>query len=125
MVSTVLMVAAGGATGAMARYGVGLFMAQTVAASLPLGVIAVNILGSFVMGAFASFAATRDMLHLSPLVMTGFLGGFTTFSAFSLEAVTLFEKGQINHALLYVALSVLGSIGALILAAIMARMIWA
>jgi len=81
----------------------------------PLAIIAVNVVGSFLMGAFVVAAAQRGLTHLSPLVMTGLLGGFTTFSAFSLETVTLIERGAIGQAGLYVALSVGLSIGALML----------
>lgn len=90
-----------------------------------MGVIVVNILGSFLMGVFVVFAAKRGLMHLSPLVMTGFLGGFTTFSAFSLEALTLFERGQTGAALGYVLVSVIGSILALALGIWMARGVWA
>ena len=57
--------------------------------------------------------------------MTGLLGGFTTFSAFSLEAVNLFERGQVGAAVSYVLISVLGSIGALVLGIIVARGVFA
>jgi CrcB protein len=58
------------------------------------------------MGAFVVFAAQRDLMPLGPFVMTGLLGGFTTFSAFSLEAVTLMERGAMGAAALYIGLSV-------------------
>lgn len=84
-------------------------------AEFPLAVLLVNVAGSFLMGIFVVVAAQRGLTHLSPFVMTGLLGGFTTFSAFSLETVTLMERGQIGHAALYVALSVGMSIAALML----------
>ena len=87
-------VALGGALGAVMRYLAGLGVIRLVGTGFPLGVVTVNIVGSFLMGLFVVFAHRKGIIHLSPLVMTGFLGGFTTFSAFSLEAVTLFEKGQ-------------------------------
>ena len=58
------------------------------------------------MGVFVVLAAQRELTHLSPFVMTGVLGGFTTFSAFSLETITLYERGDYDQAVLYVALSV-------------------
>jgi CrcB protein len=61
--------------------------------AFPLGVLTVNVLGSFAMGLFVGLAAQRGLTHLSPFVATGILGGFTTFSAFSLETVTLYERG--------------------------------
>jgi CrcB protein len=81
---------------------------------MPLGVLAANVLGSFLMGLFAGAATQRGLIHLSPLVATGILGGFTTFSAFSLEAVTLWERGAPGLAALYVLASVTLSIGALV-----------
>jgi len=82
-------------------------------AGVPLPILTVNVVGSFLMGVFVVWAAQRGLTHLSPLVMTGLLGGFTTFSAFSLETVTLIERGQLGAALAYVALSVGLSIAAL------------
>ena len=126
MVITTLHVALGGAIGAAARYavGVGLFrlMGPT---SFPLGVFAVNVVGSFAMGLFVVLAAQRGLTHLGPFVMTGILGGFTTFSAFSLETVTLLERGQLGLALAYVLGSVVLSVGGLALGVMMARGIWA
>ena len=84
-------------------------------------ILTVNILGSFLMGVFVVVAAQRGLTHLSPLVMTGLLGGFTTFSAFSLEAVTLYERGDLGQAAAYVAASVILSIGGLMLGLWVAR----
>ncbi len=77
------------------------------------------------MGLFVIYSFHRGLEHLNLFVMTGILGGFTTFSAFSLEAFTLFERGQLAAAALYVLLSVTLSIGALIGGVMLARMIWA
>ena len=88
MFTTVLQVALGGAIGAATRYltGVAVLRAFGVMA-FPLGVITVNIVGSFLMGVVVVWFAQRGLTHLGPFVMTGVLGGFTTFSAFSLETV--------------------------------------
>jgi CrcB protein len=91
----------------------------------PLAIIAVNVLGSFLMGVFAVAAAQKGLSHLSPFVMTGLLGGFTTFSAFSLETMTLIERGQVGQAGLYIALSVGLSVGALAFGLIIAREVFA
>ncbi|PVA10230.1 fluoride efflux transporter CrcB [Pelagivirga sediminicola] len=115
MFMTLLQVAAGGAIGASLRFGAGLWAARIGVQVLPLGVISVNILGSFLMGVFAVWSLERGQEALNPFVMTGILGGFTTFSAFSLETLALVERGDIAAALLYVALSVGLSIGALAL----------
>lgn len=122
MISTVSLVALGGAIGASLRYLVGLGMVRLIGVTaFPLPIITVNILGSFLMGVFVVAAAQRGLTHLSPLVMTGMLGGFTTFSSFSLETVTMIERGQIGTAAAYMALSVGLSIGGLMLGLWFAR----
>jgi len=122
MLATSLQVALGGAIGAALRYlsGVGITRAFG-AGGFPLGVIAVNILGSFLMGVLVVTLAGRGLTHLNPFLMTGVLGGFTTFSAFSLEAFTLWERGQPTQAAVYVILSVVLSIAALIAGILAAR----
>ncbi|GAB5449525.1 fluoride efflux transporter CrcB [Gymnodinialimonas sp.] len=103
----VLQVALGGALGSVLRYLTGVAMLRALGhGAFPLPILTVNVVGSFLMGVFVVYAAHRGLTHLSPLVMTGFLGGFTTFSAFSLETVTLYERGDLGQAALYVALSV-------------------
>lgn len=121
MMTSLIYVALGGAVGSGLRYAVGVAIVRLLGHGFPLAVITVNILGSFVMGLFVVLAAHRGLTHLSPLVMTGFLGGFTTFSAFSLETVNLFERGQLGAAAAYVAISVVGSVGALMLGIYLAR----
>ena len=125
MFMTVLQVALGGAIGAVLRFLAGVGILRLVGPGFPLAVMTVNILGSFAIGMFVVYAAQRGMAYLTPLVMTGLLGGFTTFSAFSLEVVTLFERGSMGQALGYVTLSVVLSIGGLILGLMIARGIWA
>ena len=114
MIPTVIQVALGGALGAAARYGVGVALFRP-GGGFPMGVLAVNIIGSFLMGAIVVYLGQKMMTHLNPFLMTGILGGFTTFSAFSLEAYTLFERGEVTQAAIYVALSVILSIAALVL----------
>lgn len=122
MISTLSLVALGGAIGASVRYlfGVGA-MRLTGPSEFPLAILSVNVIGSFLMGVFVVAAAQRGLTYLSPFVMTGLLGGFTTFSAFSLETVTLMERGQIGSAAMYVALSVGLSIFGLMLGLWLAR----
>ena len=91
----------------------------------PLAIITVNVVGSFLMGVFVVAAAQRGLTHMSPFVMTGLLGGFTTFSAFSLETMTLIERGNMGSAALYVALSVGLSVGGLALGLLTARSVFA
>ena len=124
MIMTFLQVALGGAIGSVLRFGTGLAMLRLTGPGFPLGVLSVNIVGSFLMGLFVVYAFHRDHQALSPFVMTGVLGGFTTFSAFSLEAFTLYERGEVTSAGLYVALSVGLSIGGLVLGVWAARVLW-
>ena len=126
MISTLSLVALGGAIGASLRWLTGVAVLRALGPSdFPLAIIAVNVIGSFLMGVFVVAAAQKGLTHLSPFVMTGLLGGFTTFSAFSLETMTLIERGQTGHAALYIAISVGVSIGALALGLILARGVFA
>ncbi len=122
MISTLSLVALGGAIGAVLRYVTGIGVVRLVGhQEFPLAIIAVNVVGSFLMGVFVVAAAHRGLTHFSPFVMTGLLGGFTTFSAFSLETVNLVERGAFGQAGLYVALSVGLSVGGLVLGLYLAR----
>jgi fluoride exporter len=113
MIQTLSLVAFGGAVGSALRY------LTVLAAPAPAGTMIVNVAGSFVMGVLSVLLTTR--LHLSPLLMTGLLGGFTTFSAFSLDALKLWEAGQGLTALGYVLASVILSVTALALGAALAK----
>lgn len=121
MFSTLIQIALGGAIGASLRYLTGIGIVRVVGHGFPVAILSVNIIGSFLMGVFVVYAAHRSATYLSPFVMTGLLGGFTTFSAFSLEAVTLFERGVVLQAALYIALSVGLSIGGLVAGLMLAR----
>ncbi|UWQ33212.1 fluoride efflux transporter CrcB [Leisingera sp. M527] len=126
MISSVSMVALGGAIGAVCRYLAGLGIIRVLGHhDFPVAVITVNVIGSFLMGMFVVAAAMRGLTHLSPLVMTGLLGGFTTFSAFSLETANLIERGAFGQAALYVVLSVGLSVGGLFLGLMAARGVFA
>jgi len=107
MISTLSLVALGGALGASLRYLAGVAVLRlTGPTDFPLAVMGVNVAGSLLMGVLVVALAQKGLGHLSPFITTGLLGGFTTFSAFSLETVTLLERGQIGAAGLYVSLSV-------------------
>ncbi|WP_295315328.1 fluoride efflux transporter CrcB [Roseobacter sp.] len=115
MIKTLIFVAAGGALGASLRWlwGVWVYRMTGGPADFPVAIIGANVIGSFLMGVFVVLAAQRGLTHLSPFVMTGLLGGFTTFSAFSLETVTLIERGEVGQAGLYVMASVILSVAGL------------
>ena len=126
MLSTLSLVALGGAIGASLRWlwGVGV-LRLTGPSDFPVAILGANVFGSFLMGLFVVFAAQRGLTQLSPFVMTGLLGGFTTFSAFSLETMTLIERGQMGAAVFYVCLSVGLSVAGLALGLMIARGLWA
>lgn len=126
MISTLSLVALGGAVGASLRYLSGVAITRAFGfQDFPLAVLTVNIVGSFIMGVFVVMAAQKGLTHWNPFVATGILGGFTTFSSFSLETVTLIERGQIGAAGLYVALSVGLSVLGLMLGLLLARGVFA
>jgi CrcB protein len=112
MSQTLSFIALGGALGSVLRY------LMVAAIGAPWGVAAVNVLGSFLIGALFVLIP-RDGWQL--FLMTGLLGGFTTFSAFSLDALKLFEQGQPGQAALYVLASVALSLIAVALGVAIAR----
>ena len=114
MTFTFFQVALGGALGATFRYATVLSATRILGAGFPVGTILVNILGSFIMGFLVIALDQRNWLNLYPFLMVGLLGGFTTFSAFSLDAYMLFEQDNIDGSILYVTISVLFSIMALL-----------
>ena len=109
MMMTFLSVALGGAIGASARFAVNLAAARLFGMGFPAGTLCVNVLGSFAMGVLAVLLLDRAS-PLAPFLLTGVLGGFTTFSAFSLDTLMLWERGQPGLALVYVILSVAASL---------------
>lgn len=119
--SALLQVAIGGAIGASARYLTGLGMARLFGSAFPWGTLSVNALGSFAMGVLVVFLSVKTDNRLAPLLMTGVLGGFTTYSAFSLDAVNLYERGQLGLAITYVIGTLVLALGGLALGLLVAR----
>lgn len=115
--NSLFAVAVGGALGASGRYLFNLQMMRLLGPNFPWGTLGVNIIGSFVMGVLAESFALRFNVssEMRSFLMTGILGGFTTFSAFSLDAGNMIERDAFGLAGIYVAASVLGSIAALFL----------
>ena len=109
----VVLVALGGGAGAALRHLVGLASLRALGTGFPAGTLIVNVLGSLLMGVLIEWLARRGA-PLRPLLATGFLGGFTTFSTFSLDAVALWERGEGGVAALYVVASVALGIGGLV-----------
>ena len=110
-----LIVFFGGGLGAALRHGVNITAARLLGTAFPYGTLTINILGSLAMGLIAEFFALKSGLpqHWRLFLTTGILGGFTTFSAFSLEAALLYERGEVAGAAIYVVASVVLAIGAL------------
>lgn len=102
--TSVISVALGGAIGSVLRYLVGL------AVAFPVGTLTVNVIGSFAIGIVWVVFAARGLQQWLPFVMTGILGGFTTFSAFSLDTIRLVEAGRVGAAGSYVLASVVLSV---------------
>ncbi len=108
-----IWIALGGAAGSLLRYVVGGIVQKGAGVGFPAGTLAVNIAGCFIIGAL-----TQQFMNLQPspvlraALITGFCGGFTTFSAFSIETVGLINGGEYGKAAAYMGMSVALSIGA-------------
>jgi len=109
-VSTYLWIAAGGALGSMARYACSSLVAGWFGETFPLGTLIINVLGSFVIGLFAGLTGPDGRLMVSgdirQFVMVGICGGYTTFSSFSYQTLTLAQDGEYARAGVNVVASV-------------------
>src|SRR5471032_2925245 len=110
-----LVVFLGGGIGAALRHGSNLAVARMLGTAFPYGTLLINISGSFIMGLVAAYFAFKGdaSQHWRLFLTTGILGGYTTFSAFSLDAALLYERGEVGSAALYVIASVAISIAGL------------
>ena len=115
MFSTIAAIAVGGATGALARHGVNVSSAHLWGTNFPWGTVIVNVVGSFIMGALIVKFAHMDGASQATRVFftTGFLGAFTTFSTFSLDFATIWEREDTGVAMAYMLSSVILSVLAL------------
>ena len=121
MIPTAIQVALGGAIGASLRYGANLGIGRLLGAAFPWHTLAVNVIGSALMGGLMVILAHRGQQQLAPFLMTGILGGFTTFSAFSMDTISLAQRGETALAAGYVLASVLFSLAAFVCAAAVMR----
>ena len=121
MFLTLSQVALGGAIGACLRYLSNVGAMRLFGPGFPYATMFVNIAGSFAMGVLLVFLAHKGGMRFAPFLMTGILGGFTTFSAFSLDAFIIYERGQIGLAAAYILGSVALSILALTLGVLLTR----
>ena len=115
MLATLIQVAAGGAIGASLRFLTGHYAALWLGRGFPWGTLALNLIGSALMGVLYVLAVERAGARFAPFLLAGVLGGFTTFSAFSLDAFALFESGRRVLAGVYVLGSVAGALAGLAL----------
>lgn len=115
----------GGAVGSGARHLVNVAAGRMLGVAFPYGTLAVNLVGCLLMGILIEALALKfqGSLELRTLLATGFLGGFTTFSAFSLDVMTLVQRGETAMAASYIALSVGGSLVAVALGLYLTRML--
>ena len=119
-----ILIAAGGALGAVLRHLTNIGALRLLGAGFPFGTLAVNVIGSLVMGIAAAILVERSgSPKLMAFLMTGLLGGFTTFSAFSLDAARLYEAGRLGAAAGYAGLSVAAAFAALFLGLWIGRML--
>ena len=123
----ILYVALGGGLGAASRHLVNIWAQRALGANFPYGTMIVNVAGSFFMGLLIGWLAFKisGAENLKLFLATGFLGGFTTFSAFSLDAMVLLEKKALGHFASYVTGSVIIAILALMLGLWISRKVFA
>ncbi len=116
-------VAVGGAVGCCARYAVTQLVQQVYGRSFPLATLIINVLGCFLMGFL--FFETLERISMNPTlrtaILTGGLGGFTTFSTFAMESILLIEDGEIGYMAAYLLLSVFLGLAAALVGAYIAR----
>jgi CrcB protein len=109
-----LYVGAGGAAGSIARYMTGLAISRFMTTPFPIATLSVNLLGSFIIGLLFGLASKGNAWLVNDggllLLATGFCGGFTTFSTFALEHISLLQKGQSTTAIIYMVLSLAGGL---------------
>lgn len=123
--NTYLLVGVGGAAGALARYFVASLSYQRLGHDFPYGTLAVNVLGSLAIGFLYFWLINRFALdaELRALLIVGFLGAFTTFSAFSIESLVLLEQGAWLKSAVYLGASFVGCVGAAAIGMLLARMV--
>ena len=112
--TNLLLVAAGGAIGASLRHLSGIAALRLFGAGFPWGTLFVNVFGSFLMGLFIAWMVKKTGVSndVRLFMATGILGGFTTFSAFSLDVANMVERGAMSSAFIYIAASVIISLAA-------------
>ncbi len=113
--SNILLVAIGGAIGSVGRYCVGLWATRLAGPNFPWGTLTVNVVGAFAIGLLVEMVARRfdASNEMRAFIVTGILGGFTTWSSFTLDTMVLFERGEVGLSALYLLASLLVSFAAI------------
>ena len=114
----------GGGIGSLARYGTMQLISRAVPGSnFPWHTLGVNVIGAFIIGCMVELLSLRISMPAPPryLLVTGFLGGYTTFSAFSMETALLLERGDYANGAFYVTASVLGTVAAVFVGSAIVR----
>lgn len=120
-----IVVAIGGAVGSVARYLIGNFVSKNYHGSFPIGTFFINIVGCFLMGFFMSSLIQKEMADTTwrLFLCVGLLGGFTTYSSFGYEAITMLTQGKTLMAGMYAGCSVVVGLFAAITGMIVAKML--
>ena len=123
MLKTVFLVAIGGAAGSVLRYLTSVVVQKYYAHVFPLATLLTNLIGCLLIGIFVGWLSKNQLpdSNLKWLLITGFCGGYTTFSAFGLENVQLLQNGNSAYALLYIAASVIIGLAAVYLGLLISK----
>ena len=125
MFTTLPLVALGGAIGASFRHLIGAAALRAFGPGFPMGTLLVNLTGCLAMGILAALLADKTSPRLVPFLMTGILGGFTTYSAFALDTVGLWQRGDTGTAMAYILVTTAGSIAAVLVGMALVRAVTA
>ena len=119
---SIFYIAFGGAIGSLARYLMGVFL-QNTKSGFPLSTLLVNVIGSFAIGIIFYILKDTNNENLKAFIIVGFLGGFTTFSAFSIDALNLIIEKQYFTSMLYISMTLIFSLSAVLLGFLFVRLI--
>lgn len=124
MIKEAFIIGAGGAVGSVLRYYSGQFISKNYPSQIPLGTLIVNLLGCLLIGILLGYFAKNQGLsnEWKLLLITGFCGGYTTFSTFAAENITLIQNQQVSQAILYIGLSVLLGLAAVYFGIMISRL---